>query len=276
MKYVILFFLFFSTIGYCVWLQVYNVPETKDEKKNRENTGIKWDDSLLKYLPKNMDTSIIVYDLNRTPLKFSQYVVPVFNHQAIIYQDRGAWRLHRLTEKSQDSLFKDGFAVASKERRQAYFEKDTVKSWKVKLSRIAEVLARADYVVAMKKNRTLYLFKKGKVIRTFNMTMGWAPIGNKEFEGDGKTPEGTYHLDNKYYRNDEFYASINLSYPNFKDREIAKKKGVKVGYGVLIHGTKPNKITAKNWTAGCIALQNNDMDTLFKYIGEGTLIDVRK
>lgn len=276
MKYISLFLLLILVIGYCIWQQTYNVPETKEERKRRENTGIKWDDSLFKDLPKHLDTSIIVLDLNRTPLKFSQYIVPVFNHEAIIYQDRGEWRLHRLTEKSQDSLFKDDYAVASKERRAAYIETDTLKSWKVKLDKIAEVLARADYVVVMKKSRKLYLFKKGKPIRTFNMTMGWAPIGNKEFEGDGKTPEGTYHLDNKYYRDDEFYASINLSYPNFKDREIAKKRGVKAGYGVLIHGTKPNKRNAKDWTAGCIALQNNDMDTLFKYVGAGTLIDIRK
>jgi L,D-peptidoglycan transpeptidase YkuD (ErfK/YbiS/YcfS/YnhG family) len=276
MKYVGLFLLLSLVVGYCVWQQVYNVQETKEERKQRENTGIKWNDSLIKYLPKNIDTTVVVYDLNNTPLKFSQYIVPVFNHDAIIYQDRGAWRLHRLTERSQDSLFKDDFAVASKERRAAYLERDTIQSSKIKFDKITSVLARADYVVALKKSRKLYLFKNGKPIKILNMTMGWAPVGNKEFEGDGKTPEGIYHLDNKYYRNDEFYASINLSYPNFNDREIAKKRGLKAGYGVLIHGTKPNKINAKNWTAGCIALQNNDMDTLFKYVGEGTLIDVRK
>ena len=155
MKYVSLFLLLLLVIGYCIWQQLYNVPETKNERKRRENTGIKWNDSLLKHLPKHLDTSIIVLDLNRTPLKFSQYVVPVFNHEAIIYQDRGEWRLHRLTEESQDSLFNDDFAVASKERRAAYIEKDTLKNWKVKLNKIAEVLARADYVVVMKKSRKL-------------------------------------------------------------------------------------------------------------------------
>lgn len=276
MKYLGLFLLFSLGIGYCIWHQLSTKHETKDERKQLENTGIKWNTSFLKHLPKNMDTSLIVYDLNLTPLKFSQYVAPVFNHEAIIYQDRGKWRLHRLTERSQDSLFKDDFAVASKERRAAYIERDTIQSWKVKLDKIAIALARADYVVAQKQSRKLYLLKKGKILKIFNMTMGWAPVGNKEFEGDGKTPEGTYYLDDKYYRDDDFYASIKLSYPNFKDREIATKRGVKVGYGVLIHGTKPNKTNAKNWTAGCIALQNKDMDTLFKYVGEGTLIDIRK
>ena len=276
MKYVGLFLFLSLIMGYCVWQHLYMVSKPTNDLKQQENTGIKWHDSLFKHLPKNMDTNIILYDLNRTPLKFYQYVKPVFNHEAIIVQDRGEWKLHRLTEKSHDSLIRDDFAVASHEKRAAYAKKDTLKSWRVKLDKIMEVLARADYVVVLKSKRKLHLSKKGKIIKSFNINMGWAPLGNKVSEGDGKTPEGIYHLDDKWDREDDFYKSIKLSYPNFKDREIAQKRGVKTGYGILIHGTKPNKKNAKNWTAGCIALQNNDMDTLFKYVGEGTIIDVRK
>lgn len=271
---------FFSLlIGYCMWqlFSPISVPSNpKDDPKQKKNTGIKWNDTLFKKLPKNIDTTIIIYDLNGTPLRFYQYVKPVFNHEAIIVQDRGEWKLHLLTEKSHDSLIKDDFAVASQEKRAAYLEKDTITSYNVKLHKIAKVLARADFVLVLKSKRKLHLLKKGKIIKTFNINLGRSPVGNKVSSGDGKTPEGIYHLDDKWDREDEFYKSIKLSYPNFKDREIAQKRGVKAGYGILIHGTKPTKKNAKDWTAGCIALQNKDMDTLFNFVGEGTPIEVRK
>lgn len=259
--------------AYLMW----GSPEAKPTEQPKSlNTGIKWQSYWMKELPKDMDTSIVVYDALLNPLKFASYIAPVFNNEAMIYRDRERWRLHRLNPSAQDSLYKDDFAVASKERRAAYKLIDTVTNRNEKLKKIAEQLKRADFVVALKSERKILLYRKGKCIKTLTMTMGWAPVGNKVSEGDGKTPEGLYYLDDKYYRQDDFYASIKISYPNFKDREIAQKRGVKAGYGVLIHGTKPSKIKAKNWTAGCIALQNNDMDTLFRYVGEGTSIHIKK
>ncbi len=268
--------LFSILLGYWIWQLAFPIANVTDDPKQKKNISLKWNDSLFKHLPKNIDTSIIIYDLNHTPLKFYQYVKPVFNHEAIIVQDRGEWKLHRLTEKSHDSLVKDDYAIASHEKRAAYAAKDTIMSWKIKLNKIAEALDRADYVLVLKSKRKLQLLKKGKIIKSFSINLGRTPVGNKVFSGDGKTPEGIYHLDDKWNREDEFYKSIKLSYPNFKDREIAQRRGVKPGYGILIHGTKANRKNAKDWTAGCIALQNNDMDTLFKYVGEGTLIEVRK
>ncbi|KQB99996.1 murein L,D-transpeptidase family protein [Pedobacter sp. Hv1] len=279
MRYYSLLLLIGVVVAFCIWQQTKDPevsPAVMALKKKKENTGIKWNDSLMKQLPKGMDTSIIVKDLNGTPLKFAQYIKPVFNHKAIIYQDRGEWRLHRLTETSQDSLKKDDYAVASSERWDAYRNPDTITDWRVKLNAIAHTLAQADYVLVLKGQRKMLIKRKGRLIKTFNINMGWAPVGHKEREGDGKTPEGLYHLDSKYDRSDKFYKSYSISYPSIKERAAAKRKGINPGFGVSIHGTKPGKTKAKDWTAGCIALQNKDMDTLFAYIADGTLIEIRK
>lgn len=279
MRYYSLFLLVGLVVCFCVWQQTKDpelAPSAMALTKEQKNTGVKWNDSLMKQLPKGIDTSIIVKDLNGTPLKFAQYVKPVFNHEAIIYQDRGEWRLHRLTEGSQDSLRKDDYAVASSERWDAYRNPDTVTDWRVKLNVIAHTLSQADYVLVLKEQRKMLIKRKGQLVKTFNINMGWAPVGHKEKEGDGKTPEGLYHLDRKYDRSDKFYKSYWISYPSIKERAAAKRKGIAPGFGVSIHGTTPGKTKAKDWTAGCIALQNKDMDTLFAYIAEGTLIEIRK
>ncbi|WP_169306799.1 L,D-transpeptidase family protein [Pedobacter polaris] len=242
----------------------------------KEDPGIKWHDSLYKHLPKGIDTSIVVNDSKENPFKFAQYVKLVFNHKAIIFRDKKVWRLHRLTEDSQDSLQKDDYAVASRERWDAWRYPDTITSWKVKLEDIANTLAQADHILVLKAKHKMIITRKGKVVKTFNIDMGFNPIGNKVKEGDGKTPEGIYNVDHKYIRRDKFYKSFLISYPDANDKSIAKQRGVKAGYGVSIHGTTPAKVNAKDWTAGCIALQNKDIDTLFKYIASGTVIEIRK
>ena len=238
--------------------------------------AVQWHDSLFKHLPKDMDTSIIVEDMHGTPLKFSQYIKPVFNHAAIIYHDKGTWKLHRTTKSAYDSLGTEDFAIARIPRAMAYRFTDTVKSWEQKLKAIAHTLAQADYVLAIKSQRKMFIQRKGKTILTFNMNLGFKPVGNKVFEGDGKTPEGIYHLDNKHDRKDKFYKSFWISYPNSEDKATAKLKGVKTGLGIMIHGTNKANITTKDWTAGCIALQNKDIDQLFDRVAPGTLIEIRK
>lgn len=275
-------FIIFLILGFAAYLLWENskpseeVIETNKILNKGAGTFIKWHDSLYRHLSKDIDTTIIVHDSKDNSLKFSQYIKLVFNHEAIIFRDRNVWRLHRLTQESQDSLKRDDYAVASSERWDAWRNPDTIKNWKLKLDNIASVLNQADYITVLKGKRKMIISRKEKVIKTFDIDMGFNPVGNKVKEGDGKTPEGIYHIDRKYVRSDKFYKSFLISYPNVNDKLIAKQKGVKVGFGVSIHGTTPAKVKAKDWTAGCIALQNRDMDTLFKYIASGTLIEIKK
>lgn len=122
----------------------------------------------------------------------------------------------------------------------------------------------ADKVLVEKGKRQLHLLKDDKPFRTFPIALGVAPVGDKEREGDQKTPEGVYHLDLRN-PNSEFFLSIRISYPNSMDLALARRKGMDPGGQIMIHG-QPNVPTysaayysKEDWTNGCIAVSNSDM-----------------
>ncbi len=247
-----------------------------NEKTKSLNNAIQWQDSLMRHLPKNLDTTIIVHDANETPLMFYQYIKLVFNNEATIYLEKGRWKLQRFTKAALDSLERDDFAIARVDRYSAYRNPDTSKSYQDKLINIANRLNMADYILVVKHERKMYVQRKGINLLEFNISLGGKPFGKKEYEGDRKTPEGIYHLDLKYNRPDKFYKSFMLSYPNLADKERAAKLGLKPGSGIMIHGTYPERRNAKDWTNGCIALTNKEMDTLFNHVLDGTKIEIKK
>lgn len=122
----------------------------------------------------------------------------------------------------------------------------------------------ADKIVVEKSSRKLHLLNNGVAFRTFKVALGFAPEGDKEQEGDQKTPEGYYLIDGRNPDSD-YFLSIHISYPNMADRVAAKKKGVDPGGQIMIHG-QPNDPTysaayyaREDWTNGCIAVSNSDM-----------------
>ena len=122
----------------------------------------------------------------------------------------------------------------------------------------------ADKIVVEKESRKLHLLRNGEIFRTFKVALGVAPIGNKEREGDQRTPEGRYLLDNRNPDSD-FFLSIHISYPSLAERAVARQKGLDPGGSIMIHG-QPNEPTysaayyrQEDWTNGCIAVSNSDM-----------------
>ncbi len=122
----------------------------------------------------------------------------------------------------------------------------------------------ADKVVVEKENRKLHLLRNGGIFRSFDIALGVAPIGDKEQEGDQKTPEGIYMLDTRNPGSD-FFLSIHISYPSSMDRTDASQKGFDPGGAIMIHG-QPNipiysaaYYRKEDWTNGCIAVSNSDM-----------------
>ena len=122
----------------------------------------------------------------------------------------------------------------------------------------------ADKIVVEKENRKLHLMRNGEIFRTFEVALGVAPIGDKEREGDQRTPEGRYLLDNRNPDSD-FFLSIHISYPSLAERAAARQKGLDPGGAIMIHG-QPNAPTfsaayyrQEDWTNGCIAVSNSDM-----------------
>ena len=127
-------------------------------------------------------------------------------------------------------------------------------------------------IVVKKHKRRMYLFSGNEIIKSYKVDLGFAPEGHKKFEGDGKTPEGTYKIDRKN-RNSKYHLSIGISYPNAKDQQFAKLKGKLPGGDRFIHGTdKPFRGFQKDWTAGCIAVSNKEIREIFKLVRIGTPI----
>ncbi len=123
---------------------------------------------------------------------------------------------------------------------------------------------QADAVLVEKGARKLHLLRDGRPFRTFDIALGVAPVGDKEREGDARTPEGRYFLDLRN-PNSDFFLSIRISYPDAEDRREARAKGVDPGGQIMIHG-QPNEPTysaafyaSEDWTNGCIAVSNSDM-----------------
>ena len=138
---------------------------------------------------------------------------------------------------------------------------------------------KADYVVVVKSKEKLYLEKDGKIIRSYDVVLGKNPDGHKQYQGDQRTPEGYYTLDYKNYES-AFYKSIRISYPNRHDIARAFEEGVHPGKDIFIHG-QPNGWgwagffrQGYNWTDGCIALKNSDMDEIWQLVDVPTPIAI--
>ncbi len=138
---------------------------------------------------------------------------------------------------------------------------------------------KADKVVVYKSRRRLVLVRNGEALKSFKIALGENPEGHKIRQGDSRTPEGEYILDR---RNPEsnFHLSIHISYPNRRDRMNAQKHGVSPGGNIMIHGL-PNGLewigkfhTVKDWTEGCIAVTNREIEEIWQAVEDGTPIEI--
>lgn len=127
-------------------------------------------------------------------------------------------------------------------------------------------------VVVNKGARKMYLLHENKPLKTYDVGLGFAPEGHKAVEGDGKTPEGAYRIDRRN-PNSEFHLSIGISYPNPTDRAHAEALGQSPGGDIFIHG-RPWKYrdAPRDWTAGCIAVTNDEIEEIYAMVKNGTPI----
>lgn len=135
-----------------------------------------------------------------------------------------------------------------------------------------------DRIVIEKAARRMQLIQDGKAVRTYSIALGFAPEGDKERQGDGRTPEGEFTIDR---RNSEsaFHLSLGLDYPRPADRVRAAKAGYSPGGDIFIHG-QPNALPEGfklrgDWTAGCIALTNAEMREVWAVTPIGTKVEIR-
>ena len=138
----------------------------------------------------------------------------------------------------------------------------------------------ADKILIEKNERRLTLIAKGKVLKTYEIALGGNPDGPKERQGDNKTPEGTYVIDARN-RDSRYHLSLHISYPNEKDKKRANQLGVSPGGDIMIHGIKNgfswvgDLHTGVDWTKGCIAVTDEEIEEIDRLAPNGTIVEIR-
>jgi len=144
----------------------------------------------------------------------------------------------------------------------------------------AEDLPKADRLLVVKSERKLYLFNNGQVLREYTVSLGLNPIGHKQRRGDKRTPEGRYVL-NRRNPQSQYYKSLLLSYPNEDDRRLAEAGGLDPGGDLAIHGLPTRSeeeawdYIERDWTDGCIAVTNDQMEEIWQLVDLGTPIEIK-
>ena len=135
----------------------------------------------------------------------------------------------------------------------------------------------ADYLLIDKSERLLIAYSRGNPIRAYRgLQFGDAPFGHKRFQGDERTPEGLYTIDRRNPRS-RFHLSLGISYPNRSDMAFAAQYGRSAGGDIFIHGQptgRPGRMFG-DWTDGCIALTNAEIEELWQIVPDGTPIEIR-
>jgi murein L,D-transpeptidase YafK len=138
--------------------------------------------------------------------------------------------------------------------------------------------AKADRIVVYKSKRRMELWRGNRILRTYHVSLGRHPAGQKMEQGDGRTPEGVYVIDHR--KMSEYHLALHISYPDGDDIRRAAAEGVSPGGSIMIHG-QPNYLTpaerkelAKDWTAGCIALTDPEIDELWRLVDDGVPVEI--
>jgi murein L,D-transpeptidase YafK len=138
----------------------------------------------------------------------------------------------------------------------------------------------ADGILVIKSERRLYLLRQGRAVRAYDVALGFNPVGHKLHEGDGRTPEGLYVL-GEALPESRFYRALPISYPAPDDVERARALGLRPGGRIMIHGLPPSGARMGrqhlylDWTDGCVAVTNEEIDEIALAVRPGTPIEIR-
>lgn len=144
-----------------------------------------------------------------------------------------------------------------------------------------ELRSRADFVLVDKSDHTLSLFARGRLLRTYRVALGGGGLAPKTREGDHLTPEGRYRIDGRLAHS-SFHRALHISYPSPADRRRAQALGVRPGGAIMIHGL-PNGMSwlgarhrLSDWTNGCIAVTDEEIEEIWRAVPDGTAVEIRK
>jgi murein L,D-transpeptidase YafK len=139
---------------------------------------------------------------------------------------------------------------------------------------------KADSILILKKDHVLELLAGGRIIKTYKVALGRGGLAPKEREGDARTPEGHYLIDSRN-ADSHYHRALHVSYPNAEDRKLAARLGVAPGGAIMIHGL-PNGVgwlgsahRLYDWTLGCIAVTDAEIDEIWNLVPVGTPVEIR-
>lgn len=143
---------------------------------------------------------------------------------------------------------------------------------------LAPLTERIDHILVEKAARRMTVFRNGKALRSYDIALGFTPEGDKEIEGDGKTPEGHFTI-NRRNPESAYHLSLGINYPQAEDIARARAAGHSPGGDIFIHG-QPNAVPDAleipgDWTAGCIAVSNAEIRELWRITPNGTSVEIR-
>ena len=208
----------------------------------------------------------------------------VFNISNVILKDKTIAAQQTHIETLQQEIKGNGDEIITLQEMIGEIEQEVENkdNENIKLQKVVFILRKgtSDKILIEKKERRLTLISKGKVLQTYKIALGGNPNGPKERQGDNKTPEGTYVIDSRN-RDSRYHLSLHISYPNEKDKKRAKQLGVSPGGDIMIHGIKNGLSwvgdlhTEIDWTKGCIAVTDEEIEEIDKLAPNGTTVEIR-
>jgi murein L,D-transpeptidase YafK len=138
----------------------------------------------------------------------------------------------------------------------------------------------ADSIVVEKGERKLTLFYRGLPVKSYGVALGRNPIGDKEFQGDGRTPEGVFHIESRN-ANSKYHLALRISYPDVTHLMRAEALGTPPGGDIMLHGLPKGFESVgaahrdENWTEGCVALTNDEIEEIWRAVADGTPIEIK-
>jgi len=208
----------------------------------------------------------------------------VFNINNVIIKDKtiATQQAHIETLQQEVKSYGDEIITLQEMIEEIEQEVENKENENIKLQKAVFILRKgtADKILIEKKERRLTLTSKGKVLQTYKIALGGNPTGPKERLGDNKTPEGTYVIDSRN-KDSRYHLSLHISYPNEKDKKRAKQLGVSPGGDIMIHGIKNGLSwvgdlhTEIDWTKGCIAVTDEEIEEIGRLAPNGTIVEIR-
>ncbi len=203
----------------------------------------------------------------------------IFNIRNVVLKDQTITAQQAQIETLQHKVQGKENEIVTLQKKIEAFEKN-IEALEQKFFDYAIQKGSVDRILIEKSARRLMLISRGEVLKTYKIALGGNPIGPKERQGDNKTPEGTYVIDARN-RDSRFHLSLHISYPNERDKKRAKELGVSPGGGIMIHGIKNgfswvgDAHAGVDWTKGCIAVTDQEIEEIDKLALNGTIVEIR-